>query len=268
MKKGTVLSVLLLSTIALSGCNNSNSNKKQDSSVKSEKTSKQSKSNIKSQLEASQKSSKTNDSNSSIKKESKSSMSSTSSSNDNHGDRNQITTQEAQNNNQPLDWEPVKNAQDAENLMKQKYGDQGWHTVHGSVGTSSPIYFAEANNNGQNYYVLATGQITQNENDIKPNNNVPWTLNSAAAFYKNMVVANSTSQNPLWPQGSWAMPTNGQQWKEFSNNGKTIKFGFGTDDPNGAFTLTNNGDGTSTFDYGDGKLIVNNHTYLIESKEG
>lgn len=266
MKKGTVLSVLLLSTIALSGCNNSNSNKKQDSSVKSEKTSKQSKSNIKSQLEASQKSSKTNDSNSSIKKESKPSMSSTSSSNDNHGDRNQITTQEAQNNNQPLDWEPVKNAQDAENLMKQKYGDQGWHTVHGSVGTSSPIYFAETNNNGQNYYVLATGQITQDENDIKPNNDTPWTLDMAGKYYINMINRNGATPNSLLPDYPWPSPVNGQKWKEYSNTGKEIKFGVEGSDK--VFTLTNNGNGTSTFDYGDGKLIVNNHTYLIESKEG
>lgn len=54
-------------------------------------------------------------------------------------DAHQIAIEEAQNNNKPLSWEPIQNAQDAEKLMKQKYGDQGWATVHGSVGISSPI---------------------------------------------------------------------------------------------------------------------------------
>lgn len=174
-------------------------------------------------------------------------------------DSHQIAIEEAQNNNKPLSWEPVQNAQDAENLMKQKYGNQGWTTVHGSVGISSPIYFTEMNNKGQQYIVLATGEITQDKNKITPVT-APWTLNMAVNYYKAMVQWNIQTQNSKFPQGDWAEPVNGEHWQVFSNNGKTIKFGF--DNANDAFTLTNNGNGTSTFDNGSGiRMIIDNSNH-------
>ena len=243
-KKIVYISVLTGSLLLFSGCSNSSHKENPEHHSRTEKTS--SKCSIESHRRSSSLAASV-DSSTSSKASSK------------KINPHQIAIEEAQNNNRPLSWEPIQNAQDAEKLMKQKYGDQGWSTVHGSIGISSPIYFTEMNSQGQQYIVLATGEITQDKNKVTPVT-APWTLNMAVNFYKAMVRWNIETQNSKFPQGDWAEPTNGEHWQVFSNNGKTIKFGF--DNSNDAFTLTNNGNGTSTFNNGSGiQMTIDNSNH-------
>ncbi|MFD1440003.1 hypothetical protein [Lacticaseibacillus hegangensis] len=73
--------------------------------------------------------------------------------------RSDISQAETANHFQPLDWEPVKSAQDAEALLTSKLGDRGWHTVSGTVAISAPIQFVVAASDGTTKIVTAAGQI-------------------------------------------------------------------------------------------------------------
>ena len=125
-KKIVYISVLTGSLLLFSGCSNSSHKENPEHHSRTEKTS--SKCSIESHRRSSSLAASV-DSSTSSKASSK------------KINPHQIAIEEAQNNNHPLSWEPIQNAQDAEKLMKQKYGDQGWSTVHGSIGISSPIYF-------------------------------------------------------------------------------------------------------------------------------
>lgn len=72
-----------------------------------------------------------------------------------------ITAEEKSNDNKPLNWEPIKNAQQAEARVTKLYGNKGWITMHGTVGISSQIYFSETSNATNTTYVIyATGKVT------------------------------------------------------------------------------------------------------------
>lgn len=164
MKKGLVIGlcgVMLITT--LTGCGSSSSKKDASSTTsKSSKVvhkekqsdSKESESSVASSKSESNVSSQVNSSSSSESSQQSSSTTGASQS------RDTITKEEQDAGNQPLSWEPIKNAQQAESYMTQKYGDKGWTTSHGTVGMSSPIYFTEQDSSGNMYMVYATGVVT------------------------------------------------------------------------------------------------------------
>lgn len=80
--------------------------------------------------------------------------------------REEITNAESQNGNQPLSDEPIKNADQAINLLTQHYGDQGWQLQFNSIGKSSPIYYHIMAKNGRAFYVYATGSIQSADGDL------------------------------------------------------------------------------------------------------
>lgn len=74
--------------------------------------------------------------------------------------REAITRAEEANGNMPLAWEPIKNAQQAEALLKGKVSAGKWVTAHGSAGISSPIYWSVTLEGSTLYKVVyATGEI-------------------------------------------------------------------------------------------------------------
>ena len=79
---------------------------------------------------------------------------------DNHPvNRRDISAAETANHFQPLDWEPVQSAQDAETMLTAQLGDLGWHTVSGTVAISAPIQFVVEAADGTTKIVTAAGQI-------------------------------------------------------------------------------------------------------------
>lgn len=164
MKKGLVIGLcgVMLATV-LAGCGNSSS--KKDSSSATSKSSKvvhkesqaNSKKSENSLASLKSESSVSSQLNSSSSSESSQQSSSTTGANQS---RDAITKEEQDAGNQPLSWEPIKNAQQTESYMMQKYGDKGWTTSHGTVGMSSPIYFTEQDSSGNAYVVYATGVVT------------------------------------------------------------------------------------------------------------
>ncbi|MFD1393628.1 hypothetical protein ACFQ3L_08635 [Lacticaseibacillus jixianensis] len=73
--------------------------------------------------------------------------------------RAEISAAETANHFQPLDWEPIKTAQDAEALVTKQFGELGWHTQSGTVAVSAPIQFVVAAVDGTTKTVTAAGEI-------------------------------------------------------------------------------------------------------------
>lgn len=79
--------------------------------------------------------------------------------------REDITAAEIKNNLQPLDWEPVKTAKAAEQLLTDQLGDLGWQTQSGTVAVSAPLQFVVQASDGTRKTVTAAGEILSEEDD-------------------------------------------------------------------------------------------------------
>lgn len=77
--------------------------------------------------------------------------------------RSDISKAETANRFQPLEWEPVQSASDAEALLTTKFGERGWHTISGTVAISAPIQFVVEATDGTTKIVTAAGQVIADE---------------------------------------------------------------------------------------------------------
>lgn len=94
------------------------------------------------------------------------SSSTTTSQSSNNLNREELTSAEKKNHNQPLPTESIQNSQEAVNLLTQKYGNQNWKVNFDSIGKSSPIYFHITGQNGNAFYVYADGSIQNADGDL------------------------------------------------------------------------------------------------------